>query len=41
MHEQSGKHFDPTLVEHFLAAIDEIAPICEHYSDAHPQSVTQ
>ena len=41
MHEQSGKHFDPVLVEHFLAAIDEIAPICECYSDAHSQSMNQ
>jgi putative two-component system response regulator len=41
MRDQSGKHFDPELVEHFLAAGDEIAPICEHYSDAHPQPMTQ
>lgn len=40
MREQSGRHFDPTLVEHFLAAIGEIAPICERYGDAPASSLS-
>ncbi len=33
LRENSGKHFDPTLIELFISAFDEIRPICESYAD--------
>ena len=31
--EQSGKHFDPTLVEHFIEILPEILKVRDHYSE--------
>ena len=31
--EQKGKHFDPTLVEHFLEVLDEVIVIKEEYAE--------
>jgi len=31
--EQAGKHFDPNLVEHFLAILPEVLAIRQRYAD--------
>ncbi|WP_022653628.1 hypothetical protein [Aquaspirillum serpens] len=31
--EQSGKHFDPNLVAHFLAILPEVLAIRQRYAD--------
>jgi len=33
IHEQSGKHFDPEVVEHFNACLDRILAIRRQYQD--------
>lgn len=34
LRENSGLHFDPSLVDLFIAAFDEIKPICERFADS-------
>ena len=34
LRENAGRHLDPDLVELFIAAFDEIKPICERFADS-------
>jgi cyclic di-GMP phosphodiesterase len=37
MTEERGRHFDPELLDHFLAAVDKIDAIRLHHADSSPQ----
>ncbi|MCC7413795.1 MAG: response regulator [Gammaproteobacteria bacterium] len=38
--DNAGRHFDPTLVAHFLARFDDIVAISRRYADAAPGAAT-